>query len=72
MKLEDVPGPIIKWTEPNDQTEANAVLDYIEAAIRAAFNDRAGMFSSTEAYEAYRKRMRQEFTDRLMQLARAK
>lgn len=76
MKLDDVPGPIIKWTDvPNaiDNGPANAaLLDYVDAAIHAAIAGRAGWFSSMKAYEAYKARMRKEFNERMLQIAGAK
>jgi len=76
MKLDDISSPIIKWTKvpnPIDNSPANAALmDYIDASIKAALNDRAGHFSSPAAYEAYKAKMRKEFNDRLLQLAGAK
>jgi hypothetical protein len=76
MKLEEIPGPIIKWTEfpnPFDNGPVNgALLDYIEASIRAALADLAGGFSSTAAYEEYKTRMRKEFNERILQISGAK
>lgn len=69
-------SPLIKWTDfPNqiDSTAANAaLLDYIDSALYAALEYRAGKFLSLRAYEAYKKDLRQEFNSKLLQITGAK
>lgn len=66
------PGPIIKWTETADSPVHTAVLDYIDSALEGFRDADDGRFSSREAYETYRRRIRQEFLDRMMRIAGGK
>lgn len=66
------PGPIIKWTSDLEHPAHAALLDYIDAALEAAFDVRDGRFSSSDAYETHKRRIRQEYINRMMQIAGGK
>lgn len=66
------PGPIIKWTETADSPGNTALLDYVDAALEGLIDYTHGNFSSAEAYHTYKRRIRQEFLDRMMRIAGGK
>lgn len=66
------PGPVIKWTDTNDNHADHALMDYVDAALEGAKDAAEGRFSSPEAYKTFKRRIRQEFINRMMQIAGGK
>lgn len=66
------PGSIIQWTKGGEHPAQDALMDYIDTALEGAFDAAAGNFSTPEAYQTFKRRIRQEFIDRMMQIAGGK